>query len=47
MSLKELYEHGVEYLSFGGRIVYTKDGDNEYYDAWLDKRYEWKLTRTE
>lgn len=36
MSLKELYENGIIYLHFGGRIVYTNDGNNDYYDLYKD-----------
>lgn len=36
MSLKELYNHGIKYLSFGGRIIHTKDEDNDYYDLYKD-----------
>lgn len=36
MSLKELYENGIKYLYFGGRIVHTNDGNNDYYDLYKD-----------
>lgn len=36
MSLKELYENGIKYLNFGGHIVHTKDGNNDYYDLYKD-----------
>ena len=36
MSLKELWDHGVHYLSYGGKIVRTEDGDNEYFDLRKD-----------
>lgn len=36
MSLKELYKNGIIYLYFGGRIVHTNDGNNDYYDLYKD-----------
>ena len=40
MSLKELYDHGIKHLSYGGSIIHTKDGDNDYYDLRKDDGIE-------
>lgn len=36
VSLKELYENGVKYLSFGGKIIHSIAGDQHFYDLYKD-----------
>ena len=34
MSLKELFERGIEFLNYGGKIVHSTVGTVDYYDLY-------------
>jgi len=36
MSLKELFERGIGFLNYGGKIVHSIIGNIDYYDLYKD-----------
>ena len=36
MSLKELFENGIKFLHYGGKIVHSVIGTADYYDLYRD-----------
>lgn len=36
MSLKELYNNGIKYLTYGGEIIHTQENGKDYYDLRKD-----------
>lgn len=41
VSLKELFDNGIQYLEYGGQIIFTDDGcGHYYYDLYRDDDIE-------
>lgn len=44
VSLQELFDSGIQYLEYGGKIVYTDDGGVGHYDLYKDDDIEYGLS---
>lgn len=40
VSLKELFDSGIQYLEYGGKIVYTNEDCRDHYDLYRDDDIE-------
>ena len=43
VSLKELFDNGIQYLEYGGYIQYTDEGGYGHYDLYKENDIEYEL----